>query len=150
MKMKYEAKIKAGRDVVWTAFDNRDNLSRWQPTLESFTPVSGDPGQPGAVSELVYKEKGKKITARETITERREQQFLAGTVDNAWATTLIVNHFEKIDEHNTRFVTYTNMKFKGVMKLMSLFVARAIRARAQADLDRFKLFVESEATGAGR
>jgi uncharacterized protein YndB with AHSA1/START domain len=147
MKMKYEAEIKAGRDVVWAAFDNPDNLSRWQPALESFTPVSGEPRQPGSVSELVYKEKGKKITARETVTERREPLFLAGTIDNAWATTLIVHHFEEIDEHNTRFVSYTNTQFKGIMKLMSLFVARSIRTRAQADLDRFKLFVETETAG---
>ena len=148
MKMKYEAEIKASRDFVWAAFDNPDNLLRWQPTLESFTHRAGEPKQPGAVSELVYNEKGKKITTTETVTERRAPVFMAGSYDNAWATTLIVNHFEEVDDNTTRFVSYTNITFKGIMKIMSLFAARSIRARVEADINRFKLLVETEAAGA--
>ncbi len=148
MKMKYEAEIQASRDFVWATFDNPDNLSRWQPTLESFTHQAGEPGQPGAVSELVYNENGKKITMTETVTERRKPQFMAGIYDNAWATTLIVNHFEEIDDNTTRFISYSNMNFKGIMKIMSLFVGKSIRARAEADLHRFKLLVETEAASA--
>jgi uncharacterized protein YndB with AHSA1/START domain len=147
MKMKYEAEIHASRDFVWETFDNPDNLKRWQPTLESFTHRAGGPGQPGAVYELIYNEKGKKVVMTETVTERRKPQFMAGTYDNARATTLIVNHFEEIDDATTRFVSYTNMKFKGIMKIMSLFFAKSTRARAEADLDRFKLLVETEAAG---
>ena len=143
--MKYEAVIDADRDFVWAAFDNPDNLSRWQPTLKSFTQISGDPGQPGAVSELVYEEKGKEVIQTETITERRRPDFLAGIYDNAWAKSLIVNHFEAIDDNTTRFVCYSNMQFKGMMKIMSLFVAGSIRKRVEDYMDRFKLFVETEA-----
>lgn len=145
MKMKHEADIRASRDFVWATFDNPDNLSRWQPTLESLTHRAGEPGQPGAVSELVYNENGKKVLMTETVSERRQPHFLATIYDNAWARTLVVNHFEELDDNTTRFVSYTNMKFKGIMKIMSLFVAKSIRARAEADLNRFKLLVESEA-----
>ena len=148
MKMKYEAEIRASRDLVWATFDDPDNLSRWQPTLESYTHMAGEPGQPGAVSELVYDENGKKVTMTETVTERRKPHFMAGTYDNDWATSRIVNHFEEIDDNTTRFISYTNMNFKGIMKIMSVFVSRLIRARAEADLNRFKLLVETEAAGA--
>lgn len=148
MKMKYEAEINACRELVWATFDNPDNLSRWQPTLESFTHQAGKPGKPGAVSELVYNENGKKLTTTETVTERRKPDFIAGHYDNAWATTLIVNHFEEVDDNTTRFVSYTNVKFKGIMKVMSLFAARSIRSRVEADINRFKLLVETEAAGA--
>ncbi len=147
MKMTYEAEIQSSRDFAWAIFNNPDMLRKWQPTLESFTLQAGEAGQPGAVSELVYEEKGKKVIMTITVTERREPQFLAGTYHNAWATTLIVNHFEEIDDKTTRFISYTNMKFKGIMKIRSLFVARSIRARAEADLNRFKLLVETEAAG---
>jgi len=147
MKMKYEAQIKAGRDLVWATFDNPDNISRWQPTLKSLVHQAGDPRQPDSVSELIYDENGRKVVMTETVTERREPQFLAGIYDNARATMLIVNHFEEIDQSTTRFVSYTNMKFKGIMKIMSLFVAKSIRTRVQANLDRFKLLAETEAAG---
>ena len=148
MKMRYETVIRANRDLVWETFDNPDNLPRWQLTLKSFTHLVGEPGQPGAVSELIYDENGKKVTMTETITERRKPHFMAGTYDNDWATSLIVNHFEEIDENKTRFVSYTNMSFNGIMKVMSLFIVKSIRARIAADLGRFKLLVETEAAGA--
>lgn len=76
MKMKYEAQIKAGRDLVWATFDNPDNISRWQPTLKSFVHQAG---QPGSVSELIYDENGRKVVMTETVTERREPQLPAET-----------------------------------------------------------------------
>jgi uncharacterized protein YndB with AHSA1/START domain len=147
MKMTFETEIRASRELVWAIFDNPDNLVRWQPTLESFTHLTGDPGQPGAVSELVYNENGKKVTMTETVTERRKPHFMAGTYDNDRATSLIVSHFEEIDDNTTRFISYSNMNFKGIMKILSLFVARSIRARVEADLSRFKLLVETQAAG---
>jgi len=147
MKMTYEAEIQAGRDFVFAMFDNPDMLDKWQPTLDSFRHLAGEAGKSGTVSELVYNEKGKKIVMTVTANERREPQFLAGTYDNAWATTFIVNHFEEVDDKTTRFVSYTNIRFKGFMNIMSFFVAKSIRARAEADLNRFKLLVETEAAG---
>jgi len=147
MKMTFETEIRVSRELVWAIFDNPDMLSRWQPSLESFTRVAGDPGQPGAVSELVYNENGKKVTMTETVTERRKPHFMAGTYDNYRATSLIVSHFEEIDDNTTRFISYSNMNFKGIMKILSLFVARSIRARVEADLSRFKLLVETQAAG---
>lgn len=149
MKMNHECLIRAGLDVVWATFDDPNNLSRWQPTLESITQVSGQPGRPGAVAELVYNEKGKRVVMTETVTERRQPYFLAGIYDSAWASSLIVNHFEEIDENTTRLVSYSNMKFKGIMKFMSLLAAKSIRNRIEEDLNRFKLLVETEAAGSG-
>jgi uncharacterized protein YndB with AHSA1/START domain len=150
MKMKHERIIRAGRNLVWAKFDDPGNLSRWQPTLESFTQVAGKPGQPGAVAQLVYNEKGKRVVMTETVTERRQPHFLAGTYESAWASSLVVNHFEEIDENTTRLVSYSNMKFKGIMRVMALFAAKSIRDRVEADLNRFKLLVETEAAGSGR
>ncbi len=93
MKMKFETEINAGRELVWAIFNSPDKLSRWQPTLESFTHLAGDPGQPGAVSELVYNENGKKVTMTETVTERRKPHFMEVSYANDWATSLIFNHF---------------------------------------------------------
>ena len=55
------------------------------------------PGQPGAVSELVYDEKGRKVTLTETITERRDLQFMALKFESPMGDTVVVNHFEDID-----------------------------------------------------
>ncbi len=144
MKLKFETVIDADLDTVWAAFDDPHNTTRWQQNLESFRHVSGKPGQPGAISELVYDENGKKVVMKETITERRKPDFLAGTYDSPMGKTLIVNHFEAIDDNSTRWTAWCNFTFQGLMKIISLFVAGTIRKRTEGDMERFKLMVETD------
>lgn len=144
MKLNYEITIDAGLDTVWAAFDNRDNMGRWQRNFQSYTPVSGRPGEPGAVAELVFDEKGKTVVLRETITERREPDFLAGSYESEHGTTIIVNHFVAIDASTTRWSSWCNFTFTGFMKFMSLFIGNVIRKRTEGDMQRFKLMVESD------
>ena len=144
MKTRHKVLIEAPRDVVWAAFDNPDNRLRWQPTLESYTPQSGTTGEPGATIALVYDENGGKVHMTETITERREPDFMASVYTSNWGKSIIVNHFEDAGDGQTRWVMYTNHFFKGMMKIMSVFRAGAIRKRTDNDLQRFKLLVESE------
>jgi uncharacterized protein YndB with AHSA1/START domain len=144
MKLTFEQLIDADRDRVWSTFDNPENMTKWQPTLESFTPKSGIPGQVDSVSELVYQENGRKIVMTETITERRAPAFMAGVYENRWGKTLIVNHFDVVDENTTRWVSWCNFRFTGAMRFLSLFLAGSIRKRTVADMGRFKLLVETE------
>jgi len=144
MKLKFETVIDASREIVWAAFDDPNNMMRWQQNLESFNHISGEPGRPGAISELIYDEKGKKVILREEVTERREPSFMAGAYESPMGTTLIVNHFEEIDENSTRWTSWCNFTFKGFMKVMSLFVSGIIRRRTEADMERFKLMVETD------
>ncbi len=147
VKLKFEQTIDAGLRSVWAAFDNPDNMGRWQQNFDSYTHKSGEPGQPGAVSELVFNEGRKKIILKETITERREPDFLAGTYESTYGSTTIVNHFEAIDDSTTRWTSWCNFTFKGIMKFMAFFIAGPIRKRTEGDMERFKLLVETTEAG---
>ena len=65
-----EIEIDLPRGRVIELFDNPDNLVKWQTGLQSFEPVSGEPGQPGAVSKLVYRNGKRKFELFETVIER--------------------------------------------------------------------------------
>jgi uncharacterized protein YndB with AHSA1/START domain len=144
MKLKFESVIDASLDTVWAAFDNPDNLPRWQQNLESFNHISGEPDQPGAVSELIYDEEGKKVVLKEIIMERRDPDFLAGAYESLKGQTLIVNRFEAAEENSTRWTSWCNFQFQGFMKFMSLFISGIIRKRTDADMEQFKLMVETD------
>lgn len=147
MKHKTDILIDADRDTVWRFFDNVDNMTRWQPTLKSFTPVSGTPGQADAVSELVYDEGGREVVLTETITARREPEFLGGTYESKWGTVVILNRFEQTGDHQTRWSSNSNHVFRGFMKVFAVFMQRSICGRIDADMQRFKLLVETELAG---
>ena len=144
MKLKHELVIAADRDAVWAAFDNPDNLRRWQPTLTSCTRISGEPGQPESTAELVYDENGRRVVMTETITERRKPDFIAGIYETRHSTTLIFNTFEQAGENRTRWTAWTNMSFKGLMKIMAVFSVKALKRRTEDDMQRFKLMVETD------
>ena len=149
MKTRNEITIDADRATVWREFDNADNLGKWQPTLKSFTHKSGAPGEPGAVSELLYDENGRDVLMTETMTEKREPDFMAGIYDSAWSKATIVNHFEAIEEQRTRWVIYANHQFKGIYRIMALFLRKSICGRTDDWMQRFKLLVETNAAGGG-
>ena len=148
MKTRNEITIDADRATVWREFDNPDNLGKWQPTLKSFTHQSGTAGEPGAVSELVYDENGREVAMTETMTERREPDFMAGIYDSAWSKVTIVNHFEVMGDNQTRWVIYANHQFKGFFRFLALFLRKSIRARTDDWMQRFKLLVETRAADA--
>ncbi len=144
MKHKTEVLIDADRATVWRMFDNPHNMTKWQPTLKSFTHKSGTPGQPDAVSELVYDENGRDVVMTETITARREPDFLGGTYETKWGTVIIFNHFEDTGDSKTRWVSNVNYIFKGFMKIMALFMRKSIFSRNDTNMNHFKLLVETE------
>lgn len=150
MKLKTEVVIDADRLSVWKLFDDPDKLTRWQPMLDSFRHVSGTPGQPGAVSELIYDENGRKVTMTETITARREPDFVGGTYESAWGTAVIVNQFENTPDGRTRWVGHWNHRFNGARKMVAFLFRRSMRKRIEADMQRFRDFVESETGGRGK
>ncbi len=80
----------------------------------------------------------------QTVIERREPDFVAAEYVSRWGKALLVNHFEVIDDNTTRWLAYANHTFTGVMRLGGLFIGKSIRERAEANMNRFKLLVETE------
>ena len=149
MKLKFTIDIDADRDAVWAALDNTENFGRWQQNFSAYRHCSGTPGHPGAVAELVFDEGGRQVVLTETITERRQPDFFAATYEADHGTTLIVNHFDAIDDHHTRWTSWCSFSFRGWMKWLALFMVGKIRKRTEGDLQRFKLMVESDLAAGG-
>lgn len=143
MKTVNEITIEADRDTVWQVFDNAANLHKWQSTLKAFNHKSGMPGEPGSIAELVYDEGGREVIMIETMTEKRKPDLMAGSYDSRWSKAIIVNHFETLEDGQTRWVIYANYQFKGLMKLIGPFIRKSICKRSDDWMQRFKYLVET-------
>lgn len=143
MRLTFEIVLDRSREDVWRAFDSPENLKKWQPSLVSFEPVSGTPGQVGAVSKLTYQEDGRTIELTETITSRREPEEFSGTYDSSSSSNTIRNTFSALDEQRTRWVIDTEFQFSGAMRFMGPIMKGPIQKRFQGDIDRFKELVDS-------
>jgi hypothetical protein len=144
MKFKLELPINKPRIVVWKAFDNVENMKKWQPSLVSFEPLTGTPGQPGAVSKLTYEEGGRQFALIEKITHRDEPASFDGVYENNFADNIIRNKFIERGRDQTLWIMETEFAFKTLlMKVMGPLMKKNFVIRSQRDMERFKELAES-------
>lgn len=145
MKFTLELPIKKPCAEVWKAFDNPQNMNKWQPSLISFQTISGTQGQPGAVSKLTFEERGRQFELIERVTHRAEPNRLDGVYENNFADNIVRNTFIEKGKDQTLWVVETEFKFKTlVMRVLGPIMKKTFVARTQKDMERFKEMVESQ------
>ncbi len=142
MKYACEVIIDLPRARVVELFDSQENLKQWQPGLQSFEHLSGEPGQPGARSRLVYDERGRRVEMTETIETRNlPDEFTAiFEAKNVWNRS--ANRFTEVGPNQTRWVNDNEFRLSGLMWVMGLFMGGTFRKQTLADMNRFKAFAE--------
>ena len=135
--------IERARDEVWRAFDNPDNLRKWQTSLTGHEPLSGTPGQVGATTRLVYEEGGHRLELQEKVTVRREPEEFAGMYDGAHAINTLVHHFGELGQGRTRWDLDAEFHFKGAAKFLAPMYRGRIEQRLRAECERFKALLEA-------
>ena len=80
----------------------------------------------------------------ETITARREPDFLGGTYKSKWGAIIVFDNFEETQDGKTLWKKNMNYVFRGVMKVKAIFMRESICSRTDTDMNRFKLLVETE------
>ena len=88
-----EIEIDVPRDRVVELFDNPDNLCKWQTGLQSFELVSGEPGQSGAKSKLVFVQGEHTIDLIETVTRRNLPDEFNGAYEWCGGRNTLCNRF---------------------------------------------------------
>lgn len=143
MKFTLELPIHKSRVEVWKAFDNVENMKKWQPTLIKFENLSGIAGQVGAVSTLTYAEGKREFFLTEKITYRDEPKRFDALYENDFADNTIENIFIAVSENETLWKMETEFKFKTfIMKIMGSLMKKNFVTRTEKDMERFKQLAE--------
>jgi hypothetical protein len=143
MKFTLELPIQKSRVEVWKAFDNVENMKKWQPTLIKFETISGTQGQPGAVSRLTYAEGKREFFLTEKIIFRAEPAQFDGVYENDFADNTIKNFFIATSDNETLWKIETEFMFKTfLMKIMGPLMKNNFVKRTEKDMERFKELVE--------
>ena len=142
--MKYTSEIGIDLPVsrVVEIFDNPEYLKHWQPGLISFEHLSGVAGRPGAKSRLKYKIGKRAIEMIETITVRNLPHEFAGTYEAKGVYNIISNKFIPLSENRTRYITESEFRFRGFMRLVAFFMPGAFKKQSRKYLQDFKRFAE--------
>ncbi|MBN4072853.1 SRPBCC family protein [Crocinitomix catalasitica] len=144
MKYVVEKDIDLPRERVIELFDSTENLYKWQAELISFDHLSGEPGEVGAKSKLIYKMKKREFELIETITKKNLPDEFDGTYDAKGVHNIMENRFEATSENQTKWIVTTDFQFSGFMKFMAAFMPGAFKKRTNRFMDQFKEFAEGE------
>lgn len=145
MKYSLELPINKPHAEVWKAFDNPQNMKKWQRSLISFETISGTQGQPGAVSTLTFEEHGRQFELIEKVTHRDEPNRFDGVYENNFADTIVRNTFIEQGKEQTLWRVETEFKFKTVvMRILGPMMKKNYIARTQKDMERFKEMVQNQ------
>ena len=148
MKYTSEVVIDLPRERVIKLFDNGDTLTKLQEGLQSYEHVSGEPGQPGAKSRLVFDRRGRRFEMIETIIERNLPDEFSGTYETESGWNLIKNRFVEEGPDRTRWIAETEYRSSDLMmKLMTIFLRPMFTSTTLKRLREFKAFAESEGRG---
>ena len=142
MRYQTELTINLPRARVIELFDSFDNLKKWQPGLVSHEHISGEAGQPGAKTKLVYDMGRRRMEMLETIITRDLPDEFSGTYDAKGVHNIVRNYFHDRGE-TTLWVLDSDFRFHGVMRLMSLFMpGRMFKKQTRQTMEAFKDFAE--------
>ena len=138
-----EIEIAVPRARFIELFDNPDNLPKWQRGLQSFEHLSGEPGQPGARSRLVYVHRGCRMELIETILERNLPDEFNGRYEWKGGSNTLRNRFIELGPDRTKWESACAYEFSSLpMKVMALLMPGAFRKQNLAVMQHFKAFCE--------
>ncbi len=142
MKYMLEAVLELPRNKVIELFTNPDNLPRWQPSLTSFEPLSGTPGQKGAKLRLKHKMGGRIIEMTETIETESLPEEVTYSYEAKGAWNRAVNRFLEHSPNQTKWVFETEFRCNGILRILAFFMPSMFRNQSLKDIRRFKEFAE--------
>lgn len=144
MKYTVDIEINLPRERVIELFDNADNMSKWMEGLQNFEHLSGEPGQVGAKSKLVFKMGKRDIEMIETVTVRNLPDEFSGTYDANGVHNIVKNFFVQLPNGNTKYLTEQEFQFKGFMKIIGFLFPSAFKKQSLKYLVDFKRYAENE------
>jgi uncharacterized membrane protein len=142
--MRYVNEIEIDRPIekVVKLFDDPANMDKWMEGLQSFEPISGTPGQPGAKSRMKFKMGKREIEMIETITVRNLPAEFSGTYEAKGVFNIVKNRFVPLPGNRTKYIAENEFHFTGFMKLIGWLMPGAFKKQSMKYLSDFKNFVE--------
>ena len=135
------------RTEVLKKFKNSDDLFHWQNGLQSVEHLSGEPGEPGCLTKLIYRSGKNRIELLETILRNDLPDEFDGFYSWGDGENTLENRFIELASNQTRWESTCHYKMNSwFMKLMGWLMRRKFISQNQMFMDNFKAFCETGAS----
>jgi len=143
--IEYNSEITVDKSVEesWNVTQDPHKMSEWMTGFKSFEHVSGEPGQVGSVSNVIFETNGSETVIKETITRIIPNHSIAMTFENDMMEMDYVLEM-KGDANQTEIKTYTQVEGNGT--IMKSFIAMApgsFKKQEDTNLSMLKKTIET-------
>ena len=144
--MRYQVYVDINLPIekVVEKFKNSENYYDWMEGLEKIEPVQGEMGQEGTQNYFHFKTGKREMKMLETVKRNNLPHSYLISYEVNGVFNEVDSQFEALNENKTRYTTNNLFRFKGMMKIMALFMKGAFKKQSLSYLNSFKKFVEKD------
>ena len=144
MKFNCSVTIDAPIDKVLDLFVDTENLKEWQDGFVRMEHQSGNPGEPGAKSLMVYNINNREIELIETIEVNNLPEEFTAVYEAKTMVNTMTSRFVDLMDGRTRYDAWLHYyQFNGLMpKIMAFLMPGMFRKQTLKWLFQFRDFVE--------
>ena len=132
-------------EVVVEKFKDTEGAKKWMEGLHTIEPISGTPGEVGAVSKFHFTHKGKEMVIEETILEQNFPRQIKFAYHSQMGYNEVEMVFEAISENETRQINNSYFEMKGFMKIIGFIFKGMFKKQSMTYLEGFKKSAGREA-----
>lgn len=144
-KVSYSTEVVVNKpvDETWDAFMNQDLMSKWLEGLQSIKVIKGDATTPGSTYEVKVIQQDQEIVMTETLTDYKEKELYAFTLDGNGMTSTQEVKFEPEGTNQTKVTVNSVAEGKGVfMKSIFALSKSMLQTNSDKTYNSFKKVVE--------
>jgi hypothetical protein len=143
--MRYNCEISIHKPLaeVIAKFNKPENLKHWQPGFQSMEHLSGNPGEPGAKSKLLYVNGKRRVELIETITVNNLPHEFTAQYEAPGIWNSVRNLFSEPSPGITHWESQIEFKLSGFMIFFGIIFPGAFKKQSLKFMQLFKKFCES-------
>ena len=141
LSFSFEIEIKKPIEEVYALLRNRNKLQQWQPGLISDERIDDKSGQKRY--KLTYRIGNRNMIMTETILQDALPHYNVSYAMKGLLNT-VENTLVSQSQYSTLWISDTKFEFRGIKKLISIFMKRGFEAQSQIIMKNFKSFAERQ------
>lgn len=131
-------------EVVWQVFTDAEKMDRWLAGMQSIDTLEGEPMAEGSRYRLIFNMEGEEIAITEEVTEVREPELFAFTLESQPLTSQVEIKFTALDSSTTRVDAHTLSEGNGLFwKPIITLSGSVMQQQSQVSYDKLKALVET-------
>lgn len=132
-------------DVVWDVFTDEEKMGEWLVGMQSIETLEGEAMTEGSRYRLVFVMEGEQMDITEQVTQVKENELFAFTLESEPLTSDVEIHFTPVDSNRTEVKAITTSEGKGMLwKPIITLSSSVMQQQSQKSYVKLKELVESQ------